>query len=77
MSKVSNRFSTEVRERTVRMVGEHWADYASERAAQTSYDIARLKLLDREAKELRRANAILSTASAYFARAELDRREKW
>jgi transposase-like protein len=28
-------------------------------------------------KELRRANEILRKASAYFAQAELDRRDKW
>jgi hypothetical protein len=75
MSKISNRFSTQVRERTVRLLGEHWADYGSERAAQTSCGMARLKLLDREANKVRRA--ILRTGSSYFSQAELDRREKW
>ncbi len=37
---------------------------------------ARIKLLEREVKELRRANEILRKASAYFAMAELDRRER-
>jgi len=32
--------------------------------------------LEREVKELRRANEILRKASAYFAMAELDRRER-
>ena len=36
----------------------------------------RLKALERENRELRRANDILRTASAYFAQAELDRRRK-
>ncbi len=36
-------------------------------------DRARLKLLEREVRELRRANEILRKASAYFAMAELDR----
>ena len=36
----------------------------------------RLKTLERENKELRRANEILRKASAFFAQAELDRREK-
>ena len=36
----------------------------------------RLKQLERENRELRRANDILRTASAYFAQAELDRRRK-
>jgi transposase len=36
----------------------------------------RVKALEREVKELRRANDILKTASAFFAQAELDRRLK-
>ena len=36
----------------------------------------RLKTLERENRELRRANEILRKASAYFAQAELDRRSK-
>ena len=36
MSKSSNRFSPEVRERAVWMVGEHRADYGSEWEAMTS-----------------------------------------
>ena len=36
----------------------------------------RIKALEREVKELRRANEILKTASAFFAQAELDRRLK-
>ena len=36
----------------------------------------RIKTLEREVKELRRANDILKTASAFFAQAELDRRIK-
>ena len=36
----------------------------------------RLKQLERENKELKRANEILKTASAFFAQAELDRRLK-
>lgn len=39
----------------------------------TSVD-ARIKELERENGELRRANEILKTASAFFAQAELDRR---
>ncbi|GAA3659256.1 transposase [Acetobacter lovaniensis] len=108
MSKTRNKFSPEVRERAVRMVGEHRADYGSEWEAMTSIaskigctaetlrrwcreeasrrtapatqaadDKARLKLLEREVKELRRANEILRKASAYFAQAELDRQGKW
>ena len=105
MSQTRNKFSPEVRERAVRMVGEHRADYGSEWAAMTSIsakigctaetlrrwyreeaspkrswlagpaalagqDRDRLKLLEREVKELRRANEILRKASAYFAQAE-------
>jgi transposase len=36
----------------------------------------RMKALEREVKELRRANEILKVASAFFAQAELDRRFK-
>jgi transposase-like protein len=36
MNKTRNRFSPEVRDRAVRMVGEHRADYGSEWAAITS-----------------------------------------
>jgi len=36
----------------------------------------RIKELERENKELRRANDILRTASAFFAQAELDRKRK-
>ena len=43
------------------------------RAGPTSEDRARVKELEREVRELRRANEILRKASAYFAQAELDR----
>ena len=42
----------------------------------TTNDRERLKDLERENRELKRANEILRTASAYFAQAELDRRRK-
>jgi transposase-like protein len=42
----------------------------------TTNELQRLKELERENKELRRANEILKTASAFFAQAELDRRLK-
>jgi transposase len=45
-------------------------------AALAADQRARLKLLEREVKELRRANEILRKASAYFAMAELDRHGK-
>ena len=37
-------------------------------------DAARIKALEQENRELKRANEILRKASAYFAQAELDRR---
>jgi transposase-like protein len=46
------------------------------RAGLTSEERERLKRLEREVRELRRANEILRKASAYFAQAELDRRAK-
>ena len=101
MSKTTNKFSPEVRERAVRMVVEQRAEYGSEwevmksiaakigcsletlrrwcreeasrRAGPAADDRERLRLLEREVKELRRANEILRKASAYFAMAELDR----
>jgi transposase len=42
----------------------------------TSEERARVKDLEREVRELRRANEILRKASAYFAQAELDRRPR-
>ena len=103
----SNKFSREVRERPVRMVQEHHAEYpslriavesiapkigclpqtllewvkraqidAGSRAGMTTAEAQRVKDLERENKELRRANDILRTASAFFAQAELDRKLK-
>jgi transposase len=46
------------------------------RAGLTSNERERLKALERENLELRRANEILRKASAFFAQAELDRRPK-
>jgi transposase len=46
------------------------------RAGLTSDERERLKTLERENQELRRANEILRKASAFFAQAELDRRPK-
>jgi transposase-like protein len=46
------------------------------REGVTSDERARIKELEGENRELRRANEILRKASAYFAQAELDRRPK-
>ena len=46
------------------------------RGGLTTDERTRLKELEREVKELRRANEILRKASAFFAQAELDRRPK-
>ncbi len=98
MSKKSNRFSPEVRERAVRMVLEHRGEYpslwatiesiapkigcvpqtlndwvrqhevdAGVRDGISSDERARIKELEREVKELRKANEILKLASAFFA----------
>jgi transposase len=56
----------------------HWVRRAErdagERPGLTTAEQQRLKELEREVRELRRANEILRKASAYFAQAELDRR---
>ena len=103
MTNPRNKFSPEVRERTVRLVRETRADHRSEWAAITSVatkigcvpqtlqkwlqqaeenskaplsDEERIRLLERENKELKRTNEILRLASAFFAQAELDRPSK-
>ena len=104
---MKGKYSPEVKERAVRMVFEHQAEYSSQWAAlgsiaakigctpetlrgwvrqaevdsgrrggQSSDERQRLKELERENRELKRANEILRKASAYFAQAELDRRGK-
>jgi len=45
-------------------------------AGLTTSERERLKELERENRELKRANEILRKASAYFAQAELDRRPR-
>ncbi len=47
---------------------------SGQRPGVTTEENARVKVLEREVKELRRANEILRKASAYFTQAELDRR---
>ena len=75
---------------TIRSVGEklgirteslrRWVRQAERGAGQrpglTTDERARLKQLERENFELKRANDILRKASAFFAQAELDRRAK-
>ena len=47
-----------------------------QRPGLTTNERERMKELEREVRELKRANEILRKASAYFAQAELDRRPK-
>ena len=47
-----------------------------QRPGVTTSERERMKELEREVRELKRANEILRKASAYFAQAELDRRPK-
>ena len=56
-------------------VQRHEVD-AGVRDGVTTTEAQRVKELERENKELRRANEILKLASAFFAQAELDRRLK-
>ena len=56
-------------------VRKHEVD-AGVRDGVPSAERERVKALEREVKELRRANEILKLASAFFAQAELDRRLK-
>jgi transposase len=105
--KKSTKFSPEVQERAVRMVGEareqhesQWAAIVSiaakigctaetlrrwvrqaerdsgQREGLTTAEQHRIQALEREVRELRKANEILKLASAFFAQAELDRRFK-
>ena len=46
--------------------------WATQRDGVTTAEHQRIKALECEVKELRRANEILKLASAYFAQAELD-----
>jgi transposase len=102
----NTRYSPEVRERAVRMLVEHRAEYPSEWAAMTAIasklgmtpetlriwvrrteiddgkrpgittdEQKKIKDLEREVKELKRANEILKDASIFFA-TELDGRTK-
>ena len=55
-----------------RWVRQHERD-SGQREGMTSAEGQRIKELEREVRELRKANEILKLASAFFAQAELDR----
>ena len=56
-------------------VRQHEIDEGQREGVSTA-DTQRIKELERENRELRKANEILKLASAFFAQAELDRRIK-
>ena len=58
-----------------RWVRQHECD-TGQREGLTTAEAQRIKELERENRELRKANEILKQASAFFAQAELDRRLK-
>ena len=58
-----------------RWVRQHERD-SGQREGITTAEAKRIKELERELRELRRAYEILKLASAFFAQAELDRRLK-
>lgn len=64
--------STEALRRWVRQAERD----SGQRDGLTTNERQRLKDLERENRELKRSNEILRLASAYFAKAELDRRAK-
>ena len=72
----TRKFSPEVRERAVRIWVKQAEVDSGARTGLTTAEAQRIKDLEREVKELRRANEILKLASAFFAQAELDRRLK-
>lgn len=49
---------------------------AGAQPGMTTDNIGRMKMLERENRELKRANEILRKAAAFFAQAELDRKPK-
>jgi len=83
MSKTTNKYSPEVRERAVRKIGcapqtlNEWVKKVEvdtgQRGGITTDQAEKMKALEREVRELKQANEILRKASAYFAQAELDR----
>jgi len=58
-----------------RWVRQHERD-TGQREGPSTAEQERVKALEREVRELRKANEILRLASAFFAQAELDRRFK-
>ncbi len=56
-------------------IRRHQTD-GGQRPGPTTEERERIEALERENRELRKANEILCLASAYFAQAELDRRTK-
>jgi transposase len=64
------KYAEETRARAVRMYFERIRDLGESKLTASD----ELKALRREVAELRRAHEILTTASAFFAQAELDRR---
>jgi transposase-like protein len=58
-----------------RWVRQHERDNG-QREGSTTAEAKRIKDLEREVRELRKANEILKLASAFFAQAELDHRFK-
>jgi transposase len=58
-----------------RWVRQHERD-TGQREGPSTAETERVKALEREVRELRKANEILRLASAFFAQAELDRRFK-
>ncbi len=70
------RAPTDDKTDTHRAGNERTETDAGERPGTTSDEHTELVRLRREVAELRRANEILRTASAFFAAAELDRRLK-
>jgi transposase len=66
----------DVKSETLRGWAEQTQVDAGTRPGTTSDDQAELIRLRREVSELKRANDILKTASAFFAAAELDRRRE-
>lgn len=58
-----------------RWIRRHERD-TGQREGLTGAEQQRIRELEREVRELKKANEILRLASAYFAQAELDRRNK-